>query len=237
MARSLAQTWPHVSPFAEYARGTRLPSPGKDQFLGTAPQPGNNCKDCVLRDQHPLSFRGCHCSTPSLVHPAICLLAALQTIQHAECRHDPEPHDLLPVDHEKRRPDPHPEVDRRPAVHATEQDFRSPLHLCLVFRVQGERAVAQPVTSLVAPKFRSTLLLLLPCCLGNGRIMSFSFFCIEIRDLFAFYIWSFLRGRTSAFCRENPILIHRISAIGSPKRHLHMTHVPTGRCSPWSVVF
>lgn len=66
------------------------------------------------------------------VHLATCLPAALQAVQHAECRHDPQPHDLLPLDHEERRPEPHQEVDRRPAIHAAKQDLRSPFHLCLV---------------------------------------------------------------------------------------------------------
>lgn len=66
------------------------------------------------------------------------LLLALQTECHLRSWYYSQPFDLFPLDHEKCWSESNTEMDCRPSIHAVEQDFRPPLHLCLMLWVQGK---------------------------------------------------------------------------------------------------
>lgn len=66
------------------------------------------------------------------------LLLALQTECHIRSWYDSQPFDLFSLDHEKCWSESNTEMDCRPSIHAVEQDFRPPLHLCLMLWVQGK---------------------------------------------------------------------------------------------------
>ena len=106
VAESLVRILPWTSPFSQQLSSKNTASTARRRQSSPKQTPAQEeVQTLCIKKSAFLSL----CLMLNLfpcIHLPICLLPALQAVRHAECWHDPKPHDLLPVDHEKCWPDP-----------------------------------------------------------------------------------------------------------------------------------